>query len=75
MARGDGRELIWVGSTLEDLRRFKLETAVYTLHAFQKKSKSGIATPPRDLDLVKRRLAEAETIDKELAENKGRGID
>jgi len=33
--------------------------AVYVLHAFQKKSKRGIATPKRDLDLVEQRLAEA----------------
>ena len=30
--------------------------AVYVLHAFQKKSKKGIATPKAELDLVERRL-------------------
>lgn len=30
--------------------------AVYVLHAFQKKSTSGIATPQRELDLIARRL-------------------
>jgi phage-related protein len=30
--------------------------AVYVLHAFQKKSKKGIATPKADLDLIKQRL-------------------
>lgn len=34
---------------------------VYVLHAFQKKSKSGIATPKTDLALIKRRLKAAET--------------
>lgn len=34
--------------------------AVYVLHCFQKKSTSGIKTPKRDLDLVARRLKEAE---------------
>jgi phage-related protein len=34
--------------------------AVYVLHAFQKKSKSGIATPKPDIDLIRRRYAEAE---------------
>ncbi|MET4735282.1 phage-related protein [Thalassospira sp. MBR-102] len=29
---------------------------VYVLHAFQKKSKSGIATPQKDINLVKDRL-------------------
>ena len=33
--------------------------AIYVLHVFQKKSKRGIATPKPDLDLIKRRLAEA----------------
>ena len=30
------------------------------LHAFQKKSKSGIKTPPQEIERVKRRLKEAE---------------
>jgi phage-related protein len=33
--------------------------AVYVLHLFQKKSKRGIATPKREIDLVKRRLAQS----------------
>jgi len=33
---------------------------VYVLHAFQKKSKKGIATPRRDIDLIKMRLKRAE---------------
>lgn len=33
---------------------------VYVLHAFQKKSKKGIATPKSDLDLMKQRLKDAE---------------
>ena len=32
---------------------------VYVLHAFQKKSKKGIATPKSDLDLMKQRLKDA----------------
>ncbi len=34
--------------------------AVYVLHAFQKKSKSGIATPRPDMELIMTRLAAAE---------------
>ena len=34
--------------------------AVYVLHAFKKKSKQGIKTPQPDIDLVKRRLRDAE---------------
>jgi phage-related protein len=30
--------------------------AVYVLHAFQKKAKSGIATPKREVDLIRQRL-------------------
>ncbi len=33
---------------------------IYVLHVFQKKSKRGIATPKQDIDLIRRRLAEAE---------------
>lgn len=29
---------------------------IYILHAFQKKSKSGIATPKKEIDLIKQRL-------------------
>ncbi len=35
---------------------------VFVLHAFQKKSKSGIATPKVDLDLIKQRLKQATEI-------------
>lgn len=38
--------------------RFK--DTIYVLHAFQKKSKTGIATPKHELDLIRRRLADAE---------------
>jgi len=34
--------------------------AVYVLHVFQKKSKRGIATPRKEIDLIKQRLAVAE---------------
>jgi phage-related protein len=34
----------------------KYEDKVYVLHAFQKKSKKGIATPKQDLDLISARL-------------------
>lgn len=34
--------------------------AVYVLHAFKKKSKQGIKTPQRDIDLVKQRPKAAE---------------
>ena len=37
----------------------KLEPFLYVLHCFQKKSKKGIATPKKELDVVRKRLAEA----------------
>jgi len=32
---------------------------IYVLHAFQKKSKNGIATPQKDIELIRQRLAAA----------------
>ncbi len=38
----------------------RFETAVYVLHCFKKKSQRGIKTPQSDIELVKRRLRDAE---------------
>jgi phage-related protein len=38
----------------------RFDDAVYVLHAFKKKSKHGIKTPQSDVDLIKRRLKDAE---------------
>jgi phage-related protein len=38
----------------------KFSELVYVLHAFQKKSKRGIATPKTDIDLIRKRLRLAE---------------
>ena len=35
----------------------RFHDAIYVLHAFQKKSKKGIATPQKEIELVKQRLA------------------
>lgn len=37
----------------------RFQDAIYVLHVFQKKSTKGIATPIREIDLIKQRLAEA----------------
>jgi len=116
----DARELVWVGSSREDLRAFPEEVrlvmgfalyqaqlggkhvaakplrgfkgagvvevvddhdgdtfravytvrfadAVYVLHAFQKKSKRGVATPRRDMDLIKDRLRMAQELSESRA--------
>ena len=38
---------------------------IYVLHAFQKKSTRGIATPQKELDLIRRRLAEAQRLQRQ----------
>ena len=38
----------------------RFHDAIYVLHAFQKKSKKANATPEREIELVRRRLAAAE---------------
>ena len=49
-----------VGDTFRAVYTVKFATAVYVLHAFQKKSKSGIKTPTEDTQLIQRRLRAAE---------------
>jgi phage-related protein len=44
------------GDTFHAVYAVNVADAVHVLHAFQKKSKSGIATPQPDIDLVERRL-------------------
>jgi phage-related protein len=46
------------GDTFRAVYTVRFPRAVYVLHVFQKKSKRGIATPKREIDLVKRRLAQ-----------------
>jgi len=38
----------------------RFQNGIYVLHAFQKKSKKGIATPQKEIELVKQLLIEAE---------------
>lgn len=51
------------GDTYRAVYTVRFETAVYVLHTFQKKAKRGIATPKREIDLVRHRLRDAERID------------
>ena len=44
------------GDTFRAVYAVQVADAVHVLHAFQKKSKSGIATPQPDIDLVEKRL-------------------
>ncbi len=47
------------GDTYRAVYTVRFAGAVYVLHAFQKKSKKGAATPRRDLQLVTERLKQA----------------
>ena len=48
------------GDTYRGVYTTRFRGFIYVLHCFEKKSKAGIKTPKRDLDLVRRRLADAE---------------
>ncbi|HUJ02662.1 MAG TPA: type II toxin-antitoxin system RelE/ParE family toxin [Rhizomicrobium sp.] len=43
----------------------KLRKAIYVLHAFMKKSKSGIGVPRQDIETVRARLQRALELDEE----------
>jgi len=53
------------GDTWRAVYTVRFQEAIYVLHAFQKKSKKGIATPKKEIDLIHRRLAEAERLHRE----------
>jgi phage-related protein len=48
------------GDTFRAVYTVRFSELVYVLHAFQKKSKRGVATPKHELDLVRQRLAQAQ---------------
>ncbi|HLN32830.1 MAG TPA: type II toxin-antitoxin system RelE/ParE family toxin [Gemmataceae bacterium] len=47
------------GDAFRTLVAVQLGESIYVLHAFQKKSKKGTATPRQDVELIRRRYAEA----------------
>ncbi len=47
------------GATYRAVYTVRFAGVVYVLHAFQKKSKRGIATPKAELDLIEQRLRRA----------------
>jgi phage-related protein len=53
------------GDTFRAVYTLQYAKAVYVLHAFQKKSKTGRETSLRDIELIKQRLREAEKIAKD----------
>lgn len=48
------------GNTYRAVYTVRFSDSVYVLHAFQKKSKKGIATPKHVIDLINARLRTAE---------------
>ena len=48
------------GDTYRAIYTVRFSEAVYILHAFKKKSKRGVKTPQSDIDLIRRRLRDAE---------------
>ena len=53
------------GDTFRAVYTVQYARAVYVLHVFQKKSKTGRETPKQDIELIKQRLREVEQIAKE----------
>ena len=53
------------GDTFRAVYTVRFASAVYVLHAFQKKSKAGIATAKTDIRMIVQRLREAEHLRKE----------
>ena len=50
--------------TFRSLYTVRFVDRVFVLHAFQKKSKSGVATPKADIDLITQRLKQAVALSK-----------
>ncbi len=53
----------YAGDTYRAVYTVRLATAVYVLHAFQKKSKRGTETPRQEIELIRARLRRAEDIE------------
>jgi phage-related protein len=56
------------GGTYRAVYTVKFKEAVFVLHCFQKKSKSGIATPKEDMDIIHARLKVAQALAQELGD-------
>ncbi|HEX4159848.1 MAG TPA: type II toxin-antitoxin system RelE/ParE family toxin [Rhizomicrobium sp.] len=54
-------------STYRAVYTVRFATKVYVLHAFQKKSKRGIATPREDIERIQERLKAAERLHGEMS--------
>lgn len=59
-----------IGGTYRAVYTVKFEEAVFVLHAFQKKSKQGIATPKEDMEIIRNRLKVAAVVAQEMKNGK-----
>src|SRR5215470_8886042 len=50
------------GDTWRAVYTVRYADAIYVLHAFQKKSRRGMATPTQEMELIRQRLNEAERL-------------
>jgi phage-related protein len=50
------------GDTYRAVYTVRFASSIFVLHVFQKKSKRGIATPAKDIELIRSRLKWAEDI-------------
>jgi phage-related protein len=48
--------LAWRGNAYRTVYAVQLGAVIWVVHAFQKKSKTGIKTPKQEIDLIKERL-------------------
>lgn len=63
------------GGTYRGVYTVRFAEAIFVLHCFQKKSKTGIATPEADMAIIRQRLRVAGIVAQEMrnAEEKNRG--
>lgn len=67
------KQLVWMASSKKDLLALPgevVQSAVFVLHYFQKKSRTGIATPRHDIALIRRRLDRAGKIYEDMNNGK-----
>ncbi len=66
--KGVGNAKVWElrendpSGTYRTLYTIEFKDCVVVLHAFQKKSKTGIATPKQEIEMIKQRLKDAKDL-------------
>jgi len=58
------------GGTYRVIYTVEMNDFIFVLHAFQKKSKSGLATPKQEIEMLNNRLREARVLYKSLIQEK-----